>query len=107
MSGSPCIGAVVNGTATPELVEAEDWQFYTKLMGSACTHLSDFTERAGTLFVTNRVEVSVDYVLHPGEPGSIELTSAATYMARKEMNAEAREEFQQMFYSYSYSMDSA
>jgi hypothetical protein len=88
-AASPCVGAIVNGTAAlnpmDNPLEAEDWQLYTKLQGSACTHLSDFTERAGTLFITNRVEVSVDYVLHPGEPGSIELTSPVSYMAGRKL----------------------
>jgi hypothetical protein len=110
---SPCIGAIVNGTGAldpaDDPLEAEDWQLYTKLMGSACTHLSDFTERAGTLFITNRVEVSVDYVLHPGEPGSIELTSAtSTLKVREEMASYASYSYSFMFdgsYSYSYSYD--
>merc|ERR1719163_1273223 len=91
---SPCIGAIVNGTSAAEDIynplEAEDFQLYTKLNGSACTHLSDFTERAGTLFITNRVEVSVDYVLHPGEPGSIEITSPSSYMAAKMLRKERK-----------------
>jgi hypothetical protein len=90
-AASPCVAAVVNGTAATDPaespLEAEDWQLYTKLQGSACTHLSDFTERAGTLFITNRVEVSVDYVLHPGEPGSIELTSPTSYMAARKLQS--------------------
>jgi hypothetical protein len=83
---STCVGAVVNGTADGTLaatladpannvVSAEDWQMYAKNSFTACTHLSDFSERAGTLFVTSRVEVAVDYVLEPGKDGSIELTA--------------------------------
>merc|ERR1719460_2783834 len=91
---SPCIGAIVNGTSAlnpmENPMEAEDWQLYTKINGSACTHLSDFTERAGTLFITNRVEVSVDYVLHPGEPGSIEITSPSSYMAAEMLRKERK-----------------
>merc|ERR1719161_794708 len=38
-------------------------------------NLADYEERAGSLFVTSKVQVAVDYVLHPGQMGSIELTS--------------------------------
>jgi hypothetical protein len=62
-----------NGTATNV---DEAWQLFMRTPGTACSQLSDFTEFAGTLTVTNRVDVGVDYVLHPGEPGSIELTPA-------------------------------
>lgn len=53
----------------------EAWQLFSKSPGTACTHLSDYTEVAGSLAVTTRVEVGVDYVLHPGKAGSVELTS--------------------------------
>jgi len=72
---SQCVGAAVNQTVSTELVSAEDWQLYAKMANTACTHLSDFSERAGSLFVTSRVEVSVDYVLEPGKHGSIEVTA--------------------------------
>lgn len=78
---SPCVGAALNMSTTPdlefpeELGVAEDWQLFTKHAGTACTHLADYQERAGSLYITSRVEVAVDYVLHPGENGSIELTA--------------------------------
>lgn len=103
---SPCIGAIVNGTSAAEDIynplEAEDFQLYTKINGSACTHLSDFTERAGTLFITNRVEVSVDYVLHPGEPGSIEITSPSSYMAAEMLRKERKLQMPVGYYYYYY-----
>merc|ERR1719387_2509829 len=55
-------------------VEELDRQFFTKMMGTACTQFSDFSEKAGAIAVTNRVHVGVDYIATPGEPTSIELT---------------------------------
>jgi hypothetical protein len=76
-AGGECIGAAVN--ATDELpagiMVAEEWQLFSKTVGTACTNLADYEERAGSLFVTSKVQVAVDYVLHPGKMGSIELTS--------------------------------
>jgi hypothetical protein len=77
-AGGECIGAAVNGTGAelpPTLKVAEEWQLFSKTVGTACTNLADYEERAGSLFVTSKVQVAVDYVLHPGEMGSIELTS--------------------------------
>jgi len=77
MAGA-CTSAAGNGTASESngtIAVSEDWQLFTKKAGTACTHLDDFAERAGTLYVTSRVEVAVDYVLHPGQSGSIEITS--------------------------------
>jgi hypothetical protein len=103
---SACVGAIVNGTAAAfpmdNPIEAEDWQLYTKLAGSACTHLSDFTERAGTLFITNRVEVSVDYVLHPGEAGSIELTSPSSYTSARKLAMSRKLALPLGYYYYYY-----
>jgi hypothetical protein len=62
------------GTTTPTLSVNEELQVFTRHSGTACTHASDFSEQAGKLFVTNRVEVGVDYIFTPGQPGSIELT---------------------------------
>jgi hypothetical protein len=78
---SECVGGAVNGTAAEGLDSVEDWQLYVKLQNTACTHLSDFSERAGSLFVTSRVEVSVDYVLEPGKDGSIEVTAPEGFAA--------------------------
>jgi hypothetical protein len=60
---------------TPAGLEPEEWQFFTKKTGTACTHFSDFSEQAGRMTVTNRVHVGVDYVFSPGTDASIELTS--------------------------------
>jgi hypothetical protein len=53
---------------------AEDMQYFEKKTGTACTHFSDFTETAGTLAVTNRVDVAADYVTTPMAEASVELT---------------------------------
>merc|ERR1719313_498439 len=77
-AGGECIGAAVNGTTDvlpPGIMVAEEWQLFSKTAGTACTNLADYEERAGSLFVTSKVQVAVDYVLHPGTLGSIELTS--------------------------------
>jgi hypothetical protein len=79
-AASQCDSFVTNGTVDMEnlpgdLDIAEEWQLFTKHYGTACTNLADYQERAGSLFVTSRVEVGVDYVLHPGQLGSIELTT--------------------------------
>jgi hypothetical protein len=76
-AGGECIGAAVNATdVLPDsIMVAEEWQLFSKTVGTACTNLADYEERAGSLFVTAKVQVAVDYVLHPGKMGSIELTS--------------------------------
>jgi len=55
--------------------DREDWQYFSKLPGTACTQAHDFTQTAGKFAVTTRVDVDVDYVVTPGEEVSIELTS--------------------------------
>jgi hypothetical protein len=55
--------------------EREDWSFYQKFFGTACTHAADFKERAGALAVTKRVKVGIDYVLDPGQPHALEVTA--------------------------------
>merc|ERR1719313_2200571 len=77
-AGGDCIGYAVNGTDAElpaGIMVAEEWQLFSKTLGTACTNLADYEERAGSLFVTSKVQVAVDYVLHPGQMGSIELTS--------------------------------
>jgi hypothetical protein len=80
---SVCVGMAHNitqdplMTIAPPLTVAESWQLFKKSKGTACTHVTDFTERAGSLAITTRVEVNVDYVLHPGQSGSVELTTPA------------------------------
>lgn len=53
----------------------EEWQSFRKDAGTACTHFQDFDEAAGSLVVTSRVDVAVDYVFTPNAHGSIELTA--------------------------------
>jgi hypothetical protein len=67
-------GSVTNGTVTLETAEA--WQTYEKQFGRSCTHYHDFQEVAGTIEVTKRVELEVEFVLPPGQEGSIEVVSA-------------------------------
>jgi hypothetical protein len=57
---------------------AEEWQFFEKLQGSACTQVHDFDQTSGQFAVTSRVDVEVEYVVTPEEEVSIELTTPAT-----------------------------
>merc|ERR1719482_843176 len=80
-----CVGIVVHDDLPQcELLSAacdtggkveEEWQYFRKDAGSACTHFQDFDEAAGSLIVTSRVDVAVDYVFTPNIVGSIELTA--------------------------------
>jgi len=49
-------------------------QHFMKNAGTACTHFSDFDEKVGSLAISTRVDVGVDYVFTPGENGSFEVT---------------------------------
>jgi hypothetical protein len=49
-------------------------QHFTKKLGTACTHFSEFAEKVGSLAISTRVDVGVDYVFTPGENGSFEIT---------------------------------
>jgi hypothetical protein len=48
--------------------------FFQSSTGTACTQVTDFKERAGTVTVTNRVLVGVDYVVTPDVAQSLEVT---------------------------------
>merc|ERR1719313_409739 len=74
-SSSSCLVAGNSTASASTAAQDEESLLFTKRAGTACTDLADFGERAGSLFVTSRVEVAVDYVLHPGQDGSVELTS--------------------------------
>jgi hypothetical protein len=63
---------LVSGCST-ETADATSRHF-TKVAGTSCTQFSDFTEKAGTLTVTHRVDVGVDYVATPGEKVGMEIT---------------------------------
>jgi len=52
----------------------EAWQTFDRRAGTACTHLTDYKQKAGSLDVTARVTLEVDYVFEPGEEQSIEIT---------------------------------
>jgi len=69
-----CVLETASSCTTANQEEAEDMQYFTKDAGTACTHFSDFTETAGTLAVTNRVDVAVDYVMTPMQEAGLELT---------------------------------
>mmetsp|Transcript_6707 Transcript_6707/g.15096 ORF Transcript_6707/g.15096 Transcript_6707/m.15096 type:complete len:1288 (-) Transcript_6707:69-3932(-) len=51
----------------------ESYIHFTVTHGAPCTHASDFTEHAGTVSVTRRVQIGVDYVLEPGAEASLEV----------------------------------
>jgi hypothetical protein len=51
-------------------------QHFKKKAGTACTHFADFPEKVGSLAISTRVDVGVDYVFTPGENGSFEITGS-------------------------------
>lgn len=55
------------------ILRQRTYEVYSKVKHTACTHTQDFSDHIGTLSVTNRVEVGLDYVLRPGQPQSLEL----------------------------------
>jgi hypothetical protein len=61
---------------SPDTAHSQQWQFFEQEAGAACTHFSDFTETAGTLAVTARVDVGVDYIVAPNQESSLEITGA-------------------------------
>jgi hypothetical protein len=81
--GAACAGiSVVDGKPQCELLapstvctDAEEWQSFHKFAGTACTHVADFAERAGSLAVTKRAMVGIDYVLEPGKDLALEVTA--------------------------------
>jgi len=72
-------------TACSSTETVEDMQYFEKKTGTACTHFSDFTETAGTLAVTNRVDVAVDYVTTPQQDASVELTGTSLLNGASQM----------------------
>jgi len=61
-----------NGTHA-ELVMAS-YMYFAAELGTACTQVMDFKERAGTMTVTSRVLVGIDYVVTPDIAQSLEIT---------------------------------
>ncbi len=46
---------------------------YNATEGKPCTHAGDFDQKVGTAYVTNAVEIDLQYVLTPGDSQSIEI----------------------------------
>jgi len=71
-AADPLAGYLETSVATWEcynnaaLTVDEQFQHFKKLRGSTCTHASDYSEYAGMLTVTNRVQAGIDYILEPG-----------------------------------------
>jgi hypothetical protein len=63
-------------------------QHFTKKLGTACTHFSDFPEKVGSLAISTRVDVGVDYVFTPGENGSFEITGTGLMAGVGELSAD-------------------
>merc|ERR1719326_1168321 len=61
---------------------------FTKKLGTACTHFSDFPEKVGSLAISERVDVGVDYVFTPGENGSFEITGTGLMGGVGELSAD-------------------
>jgi len=52
------------------------WNHYERRSGRACAEPRDFGVSVGDLFVSPRVHQGVDFVLHPEQSGSLEVTAA-------------------------------
>jgi hypothetical protein len=65
------------GVTSADGVVAEEWQYFAKSSGTACSQVHDFSTPVGSIAVTSRVDVAVDFVVQPGEDVSIELTAPA------------------------------
>jgi len=70
-AGLSCANGETNGL----LAGREDFINFKRHAGSVCTHMQDYKEYAGTLSVTARVRVGVDYVLDPLKEQSVEVTN--------------------------------
>jgi len=68
-------GTGANGTVPTSIID-ESWQTYVKTPGRVCSELTDFTEVVGTVDITSRAMLEVDYVVEPGSVASIEVVSA-------------------------------
>lgn len=77
---------VTQADAPFEARSDEHYYSFRRIEAAAvCTDPSDYDEVAGTLYVTRRVEIGLDYVFEPHTPVGIEVTSvndrALTYLA--------------------------
>jgi len=63
-------------SVTHDKLLKEDYLYFAKTPGTACTTFLDYTETAGMITVTNRVVTGVDYVVGAEEPVSFEVTAA-------------------------------
>jgi len=66
----------VTDTAAFEIYQP-DWDHFQAQIGRACAEPTDFADKAGQLYVTDRVHVGVDYALEPGMDASLEVTAAS------------------------------
>jgi hypothetical protein len=72
-----------------ELVPAS-YMYFAAEEGTACTQVTDFKERAGTVTVTSRVFVGVDYVVTPSIAQSLEVTGPDLTYDSKELLSKDR-----------------
>jgi len=66
----------VTDTAAFEIYQP-DWDHFQAQLGRACAEPTDFADKAGQLYVTDKVHVGVDYALEPGMDASLEITAAS------------------------------
>jgi hypothetical protein len=82
------------GVTTAAGAVAEEWQYFSKETGTACSQVHDFSTSVGSMAVTARVDVAVDFVVQPGEDVSIELTAPTdatlTYPTSKGLQSKDR-----------------
>jgi len=55
----------------------EGWNDFERMPGRACQEPTDFKAKVGEMYVTERAHTGVDYVMHPSQEGSIEITAVS------------------------------
>jgi hypothetical protein len=88
-----CLLATAGQTPSDGVV-AEEWQYFVKEDGTACSQVHDFSTPVGSIAVTARVDVAVDFVVQPGEDVSVEITAppdvSLTYPQSKGLQSKDR-----------------
>jgi len=72
--GDAAYWAAAGDTGSHISLVPASYLYFAAEPGTACTQVTDFKERAGTVTVTSRVLVGVDYVVTPGINQSLEIT---------------------------------
>mmetsp|Transcript_44695 Transcript_44695/g.101088 ORF Transcript_44695/g.101088 Transcript_44695/m.101088 type:complete len:812 (+) Transcript_44695:99-2534(+) len=54
----------------------QNWNDFRRSPGTACVDVADFSKDIGDLYITKRFHTGVDFVLYPGNTGSLEVTAS-------------------------------